>query len=204
MHEHELEVKFYVTDLAGLENRLRAKGANLTAKHVYELNLRFDTPDEKLSREHRVLRLRQETNALMTYKGPSQTREDVTARQEIEFTVSDFQAARRLLEALGYQVSVSYEKYRTTYELEGVKVTLDELPYGNFCEVEGPDGDSIHSVAGQLELDWSARIMDSYLMLFSCLKSKKGLEMSDLTFKNFEGTAYTAEDLGVRVADQQA
>jgi adenylate cyclase class 2 len=172
--EHELEVKFFVTQLSALENRVRALGATRVSVRTYEVNLRFDTPARELTSGHRVLRLRQDANALMTYKGPSQARDDVTARLEIEFEVGDFQAARRLLEALGYQVESSYEKYRTTYEMEGVKITLDELPYGKFCEVEGPDAGSIQSVAGQLGLDWSARVMDSYLVMFGRLKEKMG------------------------------
>jgi len=200
--EHELEVKFYVAQLPALENRVRTLGAARVFVRTYEVNLRFDTPARELTGAHRVLRLRQDAQALMTFKGPSQARDDVNARQEIEFEVSDFQAARRLLEALGYQVEASYEKYRTTYELEGVKITLDELPYGNFCEVEGPDPDSIQSVARQIGLDWSARVMDSYLAMFSCLKEKKGWDFRDLTFKNFEKIKITPQDLGVRPGDQ--
>lgn len=201
MNSDELEVKFYLTDLRGFESRLRAKGANRVTARTYELNLRFDLPGDELSKDHRVLRLRQDVNAHMTYKGPSQDREGVTARQEIEFEVSDFQAARRLLEALGYAICVSYEKYRTTYDLEGVKITIDEMPYGQFCEVEGPNPAVIQSVSGQLGLDWSTRIMDSYLMLFGSLKKRLGLQMRDLTFENFAGTSVSAEDLGVKVAD---
>ena len=203
-NEHELEVKFYVTHLSALENRIRARGATRMFVRTYEVNLRFDTPARDLTSAKRVLRLRQEAIALMTYKGPSQARDDVTARQEIEFEVSDFQAARHLLEALGYQVEASYEKYRTTYELEGVKITLDELPYGNFCEVEGPDATSIQAVAGQIGLDWSTRVMDSYLAMFSCLKDKMGWDFRDLTFKNFEQLKVTPQELGVRPGDQTA
>ena len=71
---------------------------------LFELNLRFDTPEGELSRGRKVLRLRQDTQALLTFKGPAQDRSDVAARQEIEFTVSDFLAARHFLEALGYRV----------------------------------------------------------------------------------------------------
>lgn len=200
--DSELEVKFYLVDLPALENRLRELGANQSSLRTYELNLRFDTRDGSLSRARQVLRLRQDANARITFKGASQDRADVTARQEIEFEVSDFAAARRMLEALGYQVVVSYEKYRTTYELEGVEVTLDELPYGNFCEVEGPDAESILGVANHLKLEWDKRIMDSYLALFAYLNTSHGLEIHDLTFANFDGMSFMPEDLGVHPADR--
>ena len=55
-----------------------------------------------------------------------------------KFEVSSFDNAKALLEALGYRVSVMYEKYRTTYDWGGCEVTLDEMPYGDFAEIEGP------------------------------------------------------------------
>jgi adenylate cyclase class 2 len=201
--DQELEVKFYLTNRREIENRVRELGASRTSIRTYEINLRFDSPDGGLTAAQKVLRLRQDTRARLTYKGPSQNREDVAARQEIEFQVDDFGAARRFLEALGYVVNVIYEKYRTTYELENVQITLDDLPYGRFCEIEGPDAASIHSMAEKIGLDWSARVTDSYMALFSCLKERQSLDFRDLTFANFERLRVSPEDLGVRVADPQ-
>ena len=53
--------------------------------------------------------------------------------------VESFDQARAFLAALGYQVDMVYEKYRTKYELEGVHLDLDEMPYGDFIELEGND-----------------------------------------------------------------
>ena len=193
----ELEVKFYLSDLATLQARLEALGARLVQPRVYEINLRFDTPDGSLTSGYRVLRLRQDTEARLTYKGPGWVEGGVRARQELEFTVSDFDTARALLEALGYQVSVMYEKYRTSYDFGGVHIVLDEMPYGNFVEVEGPDSSSIRRVVDQLGLDWEKRILDSYLMLFERLRQKMGLSFRDLSFSNFEGVKVVGNDLGV-------
>ena len=201
--DQELEVKFYLTNRREIEDRVRDLGASRTSIRTFEINLRFDSPDGSLTASQKVLRLRQDTRARLTFKGPSQNRQDVAARQEIEFQVGDFGAARRFLEALGYEVNVIYEKYRTTYELENVQITLDEMPYGRFCEVEGPDAASIQSVAERLGLDWSARVMESYMALFSSLKKRLGLSFRDLTFANFEHLSISSEDLGVRVANPQ-
>ena len=76
----ELEVKFYLDDLPTLEDRLRQIGARLVQKRVYESNLRFDTPDGELTRSYQVLRLRQDTAARLTYKGPGSTQDGVKAR----------------------------------------------------------------------------------------------------------------------------
>ena len=146
-NEQEIEVKFLVRDLAGLEARLQGLGASLSAERVFEANLRFDTPGRDLTRERRVLRLRRDSRARLTYKGPSQPGMEVSSRQEIEFEVSDYGAARRLLKALGYEVSAMYEKYRASYHLENLEVVLDELPYGNFAEIEGPGAGAIRAAA---------------------------------------------------------
>jgi len=193
----ELEVKFYIPAISILQARLEALGAQLVQPRVHEVNLRFDTPSGELTSSYRVLRLRQDTAAHLTYKGPGVEQDGVRLRQELEFTVGDFAAARHVLEALGYVVSVMYEKYRASYLLKGVTVTLDEMPYGNFIEIEGPDGASIHQTAEALGLDWERRILDSYLMLFDRLRMRLSLAFHDLSFANFEGIKVTGEMLGV-------
>jgi adenylate cyclase class 2 len=195
--DKELEVKFYLPDLSSLQTRLEASGAQLVQPRVHEVNLRFDTPTGELTRGYRVLRLRQDSEARLTYKGPGVLQDGVRARQELEFTVSDFDTARKFLEALGYTVSVMYEKYRATYALQGVLVTLDKMPYGNFAEIEGPDGASIHQAAEALGLDWERRILDSYLVLFDRLRERLGFTFRDLSFENFEGLTVTGEMLGM-------
>jgi adenylate cyclase class 2 len=199
--EQELEIKLYLADLPALRNSLERLGARLAQPRVQETNLRFDTPGGELTRTFQVLRLRQDTAARLTYKGPGHDIGGVRARREIEFTVGDFAAAQALLEALGYQVSLVYEKYRTTYELDGALVTLDEMPYGHFAEIEGPEAAGIRAVAKKLGLDWEARIFESYTNLFAGLREALGLSFRDLTFENFAGLEVRPQDLGVRPAD---
>jgi adenylate cyclase class 2 len=180
---------------------LETLGGKLVQERLHEINLRFDTPDGDLMRTSQVLRLRQDKAARLTYKGPGQTVGGVRARREIEFSVDNFKAARSFLEALGYQVSLMYEKYRTTYELDSVQVTLDEMPYGTFAELEGPDAASIHAVAGKLRVNWEARIMESYTYLFERLREVRGLTFRDLSFENFAGVEVTPVTLGIQPAD---
>jgi adenylate cyclase class 2 len=200
-NDQEVEVKFLLSDQAALERRLLGLGASLLQPRILEVNLRFDTPDGTLTARRQVLRLRQDAQSVMTYKGPSQDGIEVSARQEIEFTVSNFAAAQHLLEALGYQVSVIYQKYRAMYALGPVVVTLDEMPFGFFAEIEGSDAAAIRAAAGQLGLDWQARSLDSYLVLFGRAKRSLGLEFRDLTFENFLGITVLAEDIKLLPAD---
>ncbi len=198
--EQEIEVKFLVRDLQGVAGRLRAQNAPLTAARVREVNLRFDTPDGALTRDHRVLRLRQDAGAVLTYKGAAAPGSSVSVRQEIEFHVSDFEAARHFLEALGYQVSITYEKYRTTYQLGDLMVTLDEMPFGSFVEIEGPDAESIQKLAGLLNLNWAARSVASYLAIFNHLREARSLAAQNLTFAELHGVHAAPEDLDLSFA----
>ncbi len=153
MKQEEAEVKFYIKDLKSLEARLRSLGAQLTQPRTFEQNLRFDTPDKELAKGSKVLRLRRDLQARLTFKGPSEDVDGVRVRKEIEFVLADFQAARQLLLELGYLVSMQYDKYRAVYDLLGVQISLDELPYGNFLEVEGPDPATIHTISTMLGLN---------------------------------------------------
>lgn len=202
MKNQELEVKFLIQDLAAVEQRLVNLGAELVQPRTFEVNLRFDTPDLSLSRNFRVLRLRLDTAARMTFKGPAHGEEGVRVRQEIEFIVEDFEKARVFLEALGYQVSMGYEKFRTVYDIGEVHVTLDELPYGSFVEIEGPDPESILAVNQDLHLNWERRAPESYVAIFDRLKALLGLTFRDLSFENFSGLHINPGDLNLRFADE--
>jgi adenylyl cyclase CyaB, putative len=197
----EMEVKFYLNDPAGFEQRLRSIGASLTKPRTFETNLRFDTSDLALTRDHRVLRLRQDQGAYLTYKGPSQPGKAVAVRQEIEIEVNDFSSTELLLEALGYHINVRYEKYRTVYQLDNIEIDLDEMPFGHFVEIEGDDAQRIERMAAMLSLAWATRVNDSYLKLFEHLKQAKHLNLQDLTFGDFKNHKIRPDDLGVRPGD---
>jgi adenylate cyclase class 2 len=145
--------------------------------------------------------LRKDTADRVTYKGPGLTLDGVYHRKEIQFTVSDFNAAQAFLEALGYQISMVYEKFRTVYALGDVLVTLDELPLGNFIEVEGPDPKSIQQTSQQLGVRWASRITSSYISLFQIACQTMHLKTNNLTFADFVNIVVMPDHLGVHPAD---
>jgi adenylate cyclase class 2 len=98
-------------------------------------------------------------------------------------------------------ISIWYEKYRTTYLLAGVTVTLDEMPFGTFCELEGPEAESIQKVAAELSIDWEARSTLSYLALFERLKQSSAVTASNVSFAELGGQRFSAIDLGMLPAD---
>ena len=200
VNNSEIEAKFHVRDLSKVAARLAEVNANLTQPRTHEVNLRFDTPEHSLRQSGRVLRLRQDNKIRMTYKSASEKSDGILSRTEIEFAVEDFDKAKQFLEALGYKTLVMYEKFRTTYELNGTRIMLDELPYGNFIEIEGNSNQEIRSTADKLGLKW-VTIEISYHALFERLCKARNLTIKDLSFENFNGMPISADELGIRPAD---
>ncbi|MBZ0295821.1 MAG: class IV adenylate cyclase [Anaerolineae bacterium] len=186
MSYQETEVKLYIPDHSAIEVHLNQLGAELTAPRVLEYNVRYENADETLTANGIVVRLRRDSRARLTYKEGGTVNNDVISRYEAEVEVSDFDTMDTLLDKLGYHRAMTYEKYRTTYELDNAEIVLDEMPYGNFVEIEG-DADTIHSLLQQLDLDEATRYGASYTKLFERVKRHLGLTFRDLTFGNFEG-----------------
>lgn len=201
MEDQEREVKFYIQDLEALAERLHICGADLTRVRTLEINLRLDTQDRSLYKQGRMLRLRQDDRARVTYKADARVEGGVIARTEIEFTVDNFTVALKLFEALGYQTMVIYEKYRRVYRIGDVEVTLDELPMGNFVEIEAPNNTLIEGVAQMLGLDWSKGIATNYIGLFETARANRGFTFNDLIFENFHDLTLLPGDMGVEPAD---
>jgi adenylate cyclase class 2 len=197
----ELEVKFYLKKKSSLHGALKNLGARLVQTRIHEHNLRFDTVEGKLTSNQQVLRLRKDHTNHLTYKGPSDVRTGVSARTEIEFCVDDFDKAQNLLEALGYRVSMIYEKYRTVYELNSTLITIDEMPFGDFAEIEGTNRATIKNLCNQLGLKWEHRSLESYAVLFETAKENLNLNFRDLTFENFAGIKIDASHFALSPAD---
>jgi len=182
----ETEVKLYIPHLELVQVRLERLGATLAAPRVYERNVRYENAEKSLTPSGIVVRLRQDSRARLTYKEGASVEDGVVSRAEIEVEVGDFDAMQTILGKLGYHPHLVYEKYRTTYELDGAEIVLDEMPYGSFVEVEG-DKPTIEAVLKRLELGGAARYDGSYMTLFERAKRHLGLTFNDLTFANFKG-----------------
>ena len=194
--ELEVEAKFYLTDLAAVRERLLASGAELVRARVYERNIRLEIAGDGLLRQGQLLRLRQDGRNVVTFKGapPAGTQSEVKVYEELEVTVSDFDTILAIFQRLGYEPAQIYEKYRETFSLAGLEIVLDELPYGDFIELEGSEA-TIKSVAAQLGLPWAERINTNYLALMGRLIEHHQLPFQDITFSNFAGTGYTIADI---------
>ena len=192
----EVEVKFFVPDLAAFRRRLVMAGGVLEKPRVFERNVRYDNGWQGLTRKLQLLRLRQDGQVRLTFKGEPLSRPDTQAkiREELEVYVNDFEQMAAILQRIGFEPLQVYEKYRETFHFEGVEVVLDELPFGNFVELEGDEA-AIRTASGRIGLDWETRILDNYLALMGKLKARHQLPFDDLTFDNFSGRDISIVDI---------
>lgn len=174
----EVELKYLGADLDDVRRRLREAGARLAQPRALETNLVFDDAEQSLRQSDRLLRLR--NGRELTVKLPLADTA-YKARQEINLDVAEGDI-EPFLAGLGYAVDWRYEKWREGWEVGGMWVTLDELPFiGNVVEIEG-DRQKIDEVAGRLGLSGHATSTATYLELFQDHPASRGVEPGDMTF----------------------
>ena len=184
----EIEVKIYVGDLTDVQARLDATSAQIVAARVHERNQLFLSPYQDFVADKIVLRLRQDHTTTITYKAPSSEKiAGQKVRLEHETTLGDYAAMDAILQALGYRHGLFYEKYRTVYQIPThptAKIMVDEMPFGNFVEVEGAP-DAIEQILTLLGLAEAHRIDANYAGIFAALNHVTDVEVDNITFANF-------------------
>lgn len=200
-NNQEIESKFYIRDLPRIEAALKQLGAECVVPRTYEFNVRFEDPTGSLRQSGKVLRLRHYDDNRITFKGPGEIVDGALSRVELEIVIDNFDTALKIIQALGYHPSAVYEKFRGLYRLEGALIALDELPYGNFVEIEGPSPEAIKEIAVKLGIKAQYAIPASYMGLFEHIKKTKNLPARFLTFKEFQDIQVSARDMGLLPAD---
>jgi adenylate cyclase class 2 len=161
----EIEKKYRISsaEAESLRVRLRALGAEARGEE-FEENTLYAGPG--LERGNRVLRLRRVRGgrSVFTFKESMAGSGGIKRRREDETAVADPDALAAILDALGYTPAAVYEKRRETWLVSGVEVVIDELPFGQFVEIEGAE-ESILEAERQLELTATQAEPKSYPQL---------------------------------------
>jgi adenylate cyclase class 2 len=184
MEHIETEVKFFIGNPSPLIEKLISLGA-ISSGNTFETNIRFEDKDKNLIKNKKLLRLRKDSKATLTFKSPPFNQDSrFKMLRELEVEVSDFSTTLNILQSLGFIQEQRYEKWREVFVLKEIDFCMDQMPFGNFLEIEG-QGDKIIEYAYLLGLDWEERILLNYLELFDILKKRLGFSFSDVTFENF-------------------
>ena len=185
MQNLEIEVKFYLANIAGMRNKILKLGARSKGR-LFETNILYEDENHSLIKKKSLLRLRQDEKTTFTLKSsPPVKSKDFKIVNELEVEVSDFAIMDQILKTLGFHPEQKYETWRETFILNQTVFCLDNMPYGDFLEIEGQEKDIRH-YASKFGLNWQNRIIFSYLAIFEMMRKNLNLDFNDLTFNNFE------------------
>ena len=172
MLEREIKLEFPSVEAA----RVAVGALGLPALRARRLqdDALYDTTEGALRARGCALRLRRDGDqAIVTFKGPVEPGL-MKVRLEFETGATDYDATRRILEALGYEVAFRYQKYREEFGDASCVVAVDESPIGTFVELEG-DGDRIAALATQLGFGPAQYLTSSYYRLHQERGAARGL-----------------------------
>ena len=145
---------------------------------VFERNVMFDTPDERLLKEDKLLRIRKSNGCIVTYKGPRDHDHEFKKRTEVNFDVKSPEMMEAMFRGLGYLPKHMYEKKRETWELSGTEVVIDEVPVmGFFIEIEGST-EGIRKAIPTLGLQDLEKIKKMYYELWLDYQKEHGMEIN--------------------------
>ena len=135
----EIEKKYRLTPRQREEilARLPEIGAQ-PGRTDFEVNTLY--AGDSIDRERAVLRLRRVgARAILTFKERLPGSSPIKHQLEDETTVGDPDAMDAILESLGLNPTIIYEKRRERWQLGETEIVLDELPFGLFMEIEGAE-----------------------------------------------------------------
>jgi adenylate cyclase, class 2 len=110
---------------------------------------------------------------------------DAGVKQQVEHEteLADAESMRAILNELGIEPVLVYEKHRDTWRFRSVEVVLDELPYGSFMEIEG-------TITGikEAEILLGIEHLEVVPETYPTLTSRLGKKIGDLIEARFEKT----------------
>ncbi|MCC7009305.1 MAG: class IV adenylate cyclase [Acidobacteria bacterium] len=179
MIEQEVKLSFPHVE-AARQAIVEAGGRLVVSRRLVDDRL-FDLPDGRLRRRGMTLRTRRDAaDAYLTVKGPVLAG-PVKSREELETRVDDVDVLEAALSAIGFVRTFRAQKYREEYALPSARLTIDQVPFGVFVEIEGTP-DVIARVAGSLGRTPSDYRLESYPTLWRQWCAAAGRPEDDMLF----------------------
>ena len=183
----EIEVKIRIDRPDRLLSRLESLGARCFRDRHLEDNFLYDYPDLMLAKQGCLLRLRRRPGeAVLTFKGKARVEKGAKVRLEREVKIGDPVTLAAILEGVGLKQVYRYQKYRTEFDFRRLKIAVDELPIGNFIELEG-DQERIGEVGQLLGFQPGEFLTATYRGLHREQVERTGETMGDLLFPPSKG-----------------
>ena len=121
-----------------------------------------------------ALRLRRVNGrAILTFKERFPSKSSIKHQREEETEVTDAAAVAAILRSLEFRPALVYEKRRTRWVTGKAEIALDELPFGQFMEIEGSEAE-IARVEKLIGAEALPAVMETYPALTARLGQKRG------------------------------
>jgi adenylate cyclase class 2 len=147
----EIEKKYQLTNSQreGILQRLTALGLK-PEETVFEVNSIYT--NQTLSEQDAIVRIRRiDGRNILTFKKRFPSSSGIKHQLEEETEVKDAAPMEAILAQLGLNLSLVYEKRRQTWNYRDCEIAIDELPFGWFMEIEGPENE-IQSLESELHV----------------------------------------------------
>ncbi len=173
---NEIEVKIIGIDVEHVIGKLQDLGAKPIFAGVVKC-LHFDFPEKSLRKAGRLMRLRRweaeegfEDKFEICTKGPKEVVEGCKSREEIETYVEDADKFEKMMERLGFEVTLNNDKHRRSYILGGAHVDIDAYPgVPVYMEIEAMSTQIIDDTIEALELQDCERSTETANEMFKRL-----------------------------------
>lgn len=176
----EKEIKFKIENLTKLIEDLKKHKAKLLNKSK-EKTIRLDTLGRDLEKKGIFLRVRAGSKNTITLKEKVGDNKEVRSRKETEFEIQDVEAMAYILERLGFNFPRVMEKYRVNLRYKGTRLSIDELFFGFYLEIEGPE-DKIEVVARELSFNPEEKILATYWDILEEFNKNNKTKKKDIIF----------------------
>lgn len=173
----EREVKYSVTNPTELINKLKSQNAIFSGYHL-EKTIRVDKQNWKLSSKGTYIRLRTGFKNTLTLKKGRVKGSEVSERLEIEVEIDDVDLCHKLLQEMGLIESLVMEKYRMIWNINDTIITIDELPFGVYAEIEGSI-QNIKIISDLLGFDYDEKIIVTYWEIYKEIMETKKIQHYD-------------------------
>ena len=170
----EKEIKIKVENPLEITDKLRRNGAVFLGGAL-EKTIRFDTENLDYEKNGKFIRCRSGFSNTITLKEKiKEATSDVRARKETEFEIQDIDKMQYILETLGLTYTRTMEKYRQQWKLGNVDITIDELCFGIYMEIEGEESE-IYKTCEILGIDPEKKILVTYWDLWKEITNNKDI-----------------------------
>jgi adenylate cyclase class 2 len=176
----EKEIKVRVKDIGRVNKLLKKHGAKYQGKS-FQKTVRFDTPNLDHEKRGTFLRVRSGHGNTVTMKKKIKSSGDLFERIEIETEVKDIEKLRAIFNELGLTKEFIMEKHRANWLFNNTMVSIDELPFGFFVEIEGEEP-NISNTTNLLGLDAEQKITVTYWDIFEDYKKEQDIEGEHIVF----------------------